>query len=289
MVKYYANIYYMNAVDKEKIYDLLKTISTSIHGYIPSNFSGPKPQFQDKNNESASEIKNDNLQNIEERTPSNTRSLTKDYTESLNKATQNEIFQKNISTSSVAHKIANCTRCALSNSRTNTVVGTGVSNPLVLVIGDVPNSEEDISGIPFSGKEGQLLDKMLSAISLSKHNNCYIANIIKCKTPQNREPYREEISACYSFIEAQINILKPKMILLLGNNASQTIFRTNLDINSIHGKIENFCGIATMATFHPKTLIQNQALKINAWQDLKTFKSKLLEIEPNYQMTFNKD
>ena len=105
----------------------------------------------------------------------------------------------------------------------------------------------------------------------------------------SKDPLNEQISACYSFIEAQINILKPKMILILGKNASQTMFRTYLDLNSLRGKIQDYKGIPIMATYNPSELIQNQALKVYAWQDLKLFREKLKEIAPQYELNFNKE
>lgn len=278
IICYYKN---MKGTEKEKIYNLLKTISTYIHGYTPSSFSNNITFSDDIENTNKTLI---NYPNSENNTVLTTVQKTKDTDNSKQNDSNNTV-----SIDSLSEKIKNCLRCSLSNNRTNPVLGVGVKNPLVLVIGEQPNDEEDFQGISFAGQIGQLLDKMLSAISLSKNQNCYLTNIVKCKTQMSKDPLNEQISACYSFIEAQINILKPKMILVLGKNASQTMFRTYLDLNSLHGKIQDYKGIPIMATYNPSELIQNQALKVYAWQDLKLFREKLKEIAPQYELNFNKE
>ena len=175
-------------------------------------------------------------------------------------------------------KIAQCTRCPLSKTRNHTVSGEGCLKPLVLVIGEAPGADEDKSGRAFIGKAGQLLDKMLIAIDLSRESNTYIANIVKCRPPQNRDPLPEEQDACRSFLDLQIQLLKPSMILCLGRVSSQNMLGTKEAIGSLRGKFFEYKGIPLMPTYHPSALLRNESLKRPAWEDLKTFKKRLTEI-----------
>ncbi len=167
----------------------------------------------------------------------------------------------------------------------------GVENPLVLVIGEAPGQEEDVKGLPFVGPAGQLLDKMLGAIQLSRNTNCYIANIVKCRPPYNRDPMPAEMEACSSYLHAQIACLKPKMILAVGRVAAQFLLNTPTGISRLHGQILEYNPIqgATeqripfMATYHPSALLRDPSYKKPAWDDLKKFKIKLEEICPNYE------
>ncbi len=192
---------------------------------------------------------------------------------------------------SIAEKAKDCTRCELHKNRKNIVTGMGVENPLVLVIGEAPGQEEDVKGLPFVGPAGQLLDKMLGAIQLSRNTNCYIANIVKCRPPYNRDPMPAEMEACSSYLHAQIACLKPKMILAVGRVAAQFLLNTPTGISRLHGQILEYNPIqgATeqripfMATYHPSALLRDPSYKKPAWDDLKKFKIKLEEICPNYE------
>lgn len=175
-------------------------------------------------------------------------------------------------------KILKCSRCGLANTRINIVPGEGVENPLVMVIGEGPGYDEDVQGRPFVGKAGQLLDKMLSAIQLDRNTNTYIANVVKCRPPQNRDPFPEEQDCCYSFLEAQIKVLKPKMILCMGRISAHKLLKTEDPIGSLHGKLFEFNNIPLMVTYHPSALLRNEDLKRPAWEDLKLFRQKLNEI-----------
>ncbi len=187
--------------------------------------------------------------------------------------TNNETALQNI-----ARKIAACNRCRLCGGRTNTVPGIGVPNPLVLVIGEGPGADEDAKGEPFVGKAGQLLDKMLAAINLSRHTNCFIANIVKCRPPNNRDPMPDEAEACRSFLDAQIGILKPRLILAVGRIAAQNILNTTTGINKLRGQFFEYRGIPLLPTYHPSALLRNEDLKRPAWEDLKKFRARLEEI-----------
>ena len=175
-----------------------------------------------------------------------------------------------------------CQKCELCETRRHVVVGVGSENAEVMFIGEGPGENEDLQGEPFVGLAGQLLDKMLCAVDLDRKKNIYIANIVKCRPPMNRDPALEESQACRSFLDAQIHVLKPKMILAMGRVALQNLLDTSIGINKMRGKFVDFNGIPFMATFHPSALLRDESLKRPAWEDLKTFRQKLLEICPDY-------
>lgn len=179
-------------------------------------------------------------------------------------------------------KIAECKRCQLSANRLKVVPGMGVENPFVMVIGEGPGEEEDKSGMPFVGPAGQLLDKMLSAIGLSRDKNCYIANIVKCRPPANRNPLPDEADACRSFLDAQITALKPRAILCAGSVAVKNLLHSDEGVMKIHGKILDYKGIPLLTTWHPSALLRAPENKRPAWEDLKAFRELLLSINPSY-------
>lgn len=178
----------------------------------------------------------------------------------------------------LAGKIAQCTRCPLAKTRKNTVPGEGCTTPLVMVIGEGPGADEDATGRPFVGKAGQLLDKMLTAIDLSRGTNTYIANIVKCRPPQNRDPDPEEAQACRSFLDLQIQFLKPHLILALGRVSAQNLLNCKETIGSLRGKFFEYKGIPLLPTYHPSALLRDESLKRPAWEDLKLFRKKLNEL-----------
>jgi DNA polymerase len=179
----------------------------------------------------------------------------------------------------IAADIRNCKACRLCETRKNTVPGEGVPEPLVMVIGEAPDTEEDSSGSSFAGNAGQLLDKMLGSINLSRESNCFIANIIKCRPPENREPQPDEIAACAGFLESQIQSLKPRFILCLGEFPSQVLLHSTEPIEKLRGRFMD-CKIAGMiipliATYHPSALLRNEDLKRPSWDDLKLLRAAL--------------
>lgn len=262
----------MKAAEKERLYDVLKKTSGAILGYTAQEFTAP-PAFVD-------DIEAENAPCAEQ------EAVAPPQVESAPPQSQNSaasvLSSGGASIDSVNQKIAACARCPLSQTRKNVVPGEGVPQPLVLVVGEGPGAEEDEQGRPFVGKAGQLLDKMLAAINLSRDKNCYIANIVKCRPPMNRDPAPQESQACRSFLDAQIHVLKPKMILAMGRVALQNLLDTSIGINKMRGQIVDFNGIPFMATFHPSALLRDESLKRPAWEDLKIFKNKLLEICPDY-------
>ena len=186
-------------------------------------------------------------------------------------------------------EIFSCTSCSLSKERINTVPGEGHLRPLVMVIGEGPGADEDKAGKPFVGKAGKLLDKMLESIGLYRDKNCFIANMVKCRPPGNRDPLPMELTACFPFLERQINILKPKIILCAGRIASQSLLNTSTGINALRGKFHTFYlskekgsagkTIPVLCTFHPSALLRDESLKRPAWEDLKLLRSKLDSIK----------
>lgn len=202
-----------------------------------------------------------------------------------------------VTLASIADTLALCKRCSLCKDRKNTVPGFGVEKALVMVIGEGPGAEEDMQGLPFVGPAGQLLDKMLASIQLSRHTNCFIGNIVKCRPPHNRDPSPEEAAACASFLHAQIHIIKPKMILAVGRIAAQSLLGTKEGIGKLHGRFFDYpstdrafsgasqskdVSIPLMATYHPSALLRDASYKKPAWEDLKLFRSQLEVLVPDY-------
>ena len=179
----------------------------------------------------------------------------------------------------VAANVRGCTACKLSVTRTNAVPGEGAQSPLVMVIGEGPGADEDATGRPFVGRAAQLLDKMLASIGLSRESNCYIANVIKCRPPANRDPQPDETAACASFLERQIQFLQPRFILCAGRIAAQTLLNTSTPIGKLRGKFIDFQAgdrtIPFLVTYHPSALLRNEDLKRPAWEDLKLLRTVL--------------
>jgi DNA polymerase len=179
----------------------------------------------------------------------------------------------------IAEEIRGCRNCALGGLRKNAAPGEGVLQPVVLVIGEGPGEDEDRMGRPFVGRAGQLLDKMLDSIGLSRTTNVFIANVVKCRPPYNRDPYPEETAACANFLERQITLLKPKFILAAGRIAAQTLLKTSESIGKLRGKITELtvgeAKIPFLATYHPAALLRNEEYKRPAWEDLKLLRSKI--------------
>lgn len=186
----------------------------------------------------------------------------------------------------ISEAVKACKNCGLAEGRKNAVPGFGAESAFVLIVGEGPGAEEDLRGQPFVGRSGQLLDKMLEAISLSRNLNVYIANIVKCRPPGNRDPLPQESSACSKFLKAQINLIKPKAILVVGRIAAQNLLETKEGINKLRGRFFDYKGIPLMATYHPSALLRDENLKRPAWEDLKLFREKLRTLEPGYEQKF---
>ena len=169
----------------------------------------------------------------------------------MQEATKNEVGELE----KVREKCLSCNKCSLCKTRTNTVFSAGIPNHKLMLIGEAPGYYEDKQGEPFVGKAGQLLDKIFASVGLSRQKDVYICNTIKCRPPENRDPLPEEKEACKEFLEAQINILKPRIILLCGRVAVQSILNTNQGITKIRGKwFEGPNMSKVMPIFHPSYL-----------------------------------
>ncbi len=170
--------------------------------------------------------------------------------------------------------IKNCNKCKLCHGRRNIVFGTGNKNADIMFIGEGPGADEDIQGEPFVGKAGQLMNKAFDALEIEREN-VYIANIVKCRPPQNRNPEKDEANACINYLRNQVMLVKPKIIVLLGSVALKNILGDKYSITTARGKwIENK-GIYYMPTFHPAALLRDDSKKIYFWRDLKLVKEKI--------------
>ncbi len=175
-------------------------------------------------------------------------------------------------------KCLDCHQCSLGATRTNTVFGVGNPAAEILFVGEGPGEQEDLSGIPFVGKAGQLLDKMLASIDLSRERNVYIANIVKCRPPHNRDPLPEERSACLPFLRLQTLLIHPKIIVCLGKVAATTLIDPEFRIMRAHGVWYERKGFWMTATFHPAALLRNENLKKDAYADLLGLKEKIQQL-----------
>ena len=166
---------------------------------------------------------------------------------------------------------AGCRRCGLCTTRKNVVFGTGCKDrPVVMVIGEGPGENEDIQGLPFVGKAGQYLDRWLAAISLSRETNVYITNTVKCRPPQNRDPYPDEKSACNAYLRRQIQLVNPQAILCLGKPASTLMTgQPDATMGALRGRFFFYDGIPMMCTYHPAAVLRDLSLKRQVWDDLK--------------------
>jgi DNA polymerase len=185
----------------------------------------------------------------------------------------------------IASDIRACTACPLCKTRTNTVPGEGVAAPLVMVIGEGPGADEDASGRPFVGRAGKLLDDMLASrgqIGLYRDKNCFIANVVKCRPPENRDPRPEETAACAPFLARQIALLKPRIILAVGRISGQTLLNTEDGIGRLRGRFYDYGDIPLLPSYHPSALLRNEELKRPAWEDLKMLRAKLEELVPGF-------
>lgn len=165
-------------------------------------------------------------------------------------------------------KIHNCQECKLGATRTKFVFGAGNPNADIMVIGEAPGHDEDLKGEPFVGRAGQLLTNILAAINLSR-DDIYIANIIKCRPPENRRPEKEEIEQCEPYLQKQIDLIKPKFILALGLTAVDALLKTKNKMGDIRGKILTYRNTTMLATYHPAALLRNPNWKKDTWQDVK--------------------
>ena len=176
-------------------------------------------------------------------------------------------------------KCAACTACPLSTTRTHSVFGTGDTRAELMFVGEAPGEQEDLTGTPFVGKAGQLLDKFLEAVEIPREK-VYIANILKCRPPQNRDPLPEEEDACIGFLREQVRIIRPKIIVCLGRVAAIRFIDPNFKVTKEHGNFIEKDGRLVMGTFHPAALLRNPRNKPDAMEDFFALQSKIKEICP---------
>ncbi|MBT8092148.1 MAG: uracil-DNA glycosylase [Gammaproteobacteria bacterium] len=163
--------------------------------------------------------------------------------------------------------VASCTRCSLAESRTHTVFGVGNRQADWLIIGEAPGAEEDRRGEPFVGRAGKLLDQMLRALGESR-DSVFIANILKCRPPNNRDPKADETAACRGYLQRQIELLQPSIILAVGRIAAQTLLESSEPVGRMRGRPHEFNGIPLVVTYHPAYLLRSPSQKKKSWQDL---------------------
>jgi len=167
-----------------------------------------------------------------------------------------------------------CTSCSLSKTRRNVVFGSGSPKADLMFVGEAPGMEEDLQGLPFVGRAGKLLTKIIESIGL-KRKDVYIANILKCRPPENRNPLPTEILTCENYLLKQIKLIKPKVICTLGKFASQTLLRDQTSISRLRGKFYDYRNAKLMPTFHPAYLLRNPGDKRLVWEDMKKIRKAL--------------
>lgn len=171
----------------------------------------------------------------------------------------------------LAATVANCQRCRLCETRTQTVLGVGPRPAPLMIVGEGPGADEDAQGEPFVGRAGKLLDEMLAAIGASRHTDTYIANVVKCRPPGNRDPAQDEAEACRPFLEAQIAAVRPRLIVALGRIAAQRLLATEEPLARLRGPLHHYGPERTplFVSYHPAYLLRSPREKAKSWQDLK--------------------
>ena len=179
---------------------------------------------------------------------------------------------------SLRQQCLTCRRCGLADTRTNVVFGEGVETAEVMCIGEGPGEQEDLTGRPFVGRGGKLLDDMLELIDLDRHKNVYIANIVKCRPPQNRDPLNTEQDACIGYLRNQAALIRPKIIVCLGRIAAMRIIKEDFKITKEHGQWFEKSGVQMMALFHPAAILRDPRRRPETFEDLKKLQAKIQEL-----------
>ena len=174
----------------------------------------------------------------------------------------------------------NCQKCSLCETRTNVVVGVGNKNAKVLFIGEGPGENEDLQGEPFVGRGGKLLDKMLEAVDLNRNKNIYIANIVKCRPPKNRDPKPEEQEMCIDWLRNQVKLISPKIIVCLGRISAARIIKSDIKITKEHGQFFEKNGILMMPMLPPAAVLRDPRRKPEAFNDFLILRDKIMEVCP---------
>lgn len=171
-----------------------------------------------------------------------------------------------------------CQKCGLCETRNHVVFGEGVANAEVMFIGEGPGRSEDEQGRPFVGRSGKLLDQYLEAVDLYRDKNIFIANIVKCRPPENRDPLPDERAACLPWLREQFRIIRPKIVVCLGRIAAQQLIRPDFSVTKEHGLFEDKKGVFFMGTMHPAALLRNPRMKPEAFADFVALRDKINEI-----------
>lgn len=177
-----------------------------------------------------------------------------------------------------AREVTACALCRLHEGRTKTVFGVGNPDATLMFVGEGPGRDEDLKGEPFVGRAGQLLDKIIAAMNL-RRQDVYIANIVKCRPPENRAPMPDETGACSPYLAAQIEIINPKIVVTLGSPATQALLQEDVPITKVRGRFREWNGRLLMPTFHPAFLLRNPPKKKEVWEDMQKVMAKLKELE----------
>ena len=172
-----------------------------------------------------------------------------------------------------------CTRCGLCETRNNVVFGVGREDADVMFVGEGPGEQEDLKGEPFVGPAGKLLDDMLSIIDLDRHDNCYIANIVKCRPPRNRDPQETEQDACIGYLRNQVALIKPKIIVCLGRIAAKRLIDPDFRITRQHGQWTERNGVWMTAIYHPSALLRDVSKRPETFDDLISLREKIREVQ----------
>ncbi len=169
----------------------------------------------------------------------------------------------------IRNEVAGCTRCTeLATTRTQTVFGVGNPSARLMIVGEAPGADEDRKGEPFVGRAGQLLDKIIEACKL-KRSDVYIANVLKCRPPENRTPLPDEVLNCRGYLDRQLAVIRPEAICCLGLTAAKTLLGTELSMGRLRGKFHDYGGTPVLCTYHPAYLLRNPAAKRDVWEDMK--------------------
>ncbi|HYR51306.1 MAG TPA: uracil-DNA glycosylase [Candidatus Dormibacteraeota bacterium] len=174
----------------------------------------------------------------------------------------------------LARMVSECRKCGLCETRTNTVFADGSTRARLVFIGEAPGRDEDLKGLPFVGRAGQLLDKMIAAIDL-KREEVYICNVLKCRPPENRVPAPQEVEQCLPYLEQQLALLRPALLCALGLSAVQALLKTKASMASLRGRTFEYRGIPLIPTYHPAALLRNPGLKREAWEDMQRVRDTL--------------
>ncbi len=180
----------------------------------------------------------------------------------------------------LAAAAAACTRCRLAEGRHKVVFGCGSPSAELMFVGEGPGADEDRQGLPFVGAAGELLTRILQAIEMTREQ-VYIANVVKCRPPGNRDPQPDEVAACRGYLEKQIALVRPKVLVALGKVAAQTLLGNDAPIGRMRGQWHQVQGIPTMVTYHPAALLRNPALKRPTWEDIQLVRDHLRELSQN--------